>query len=134
MLHFGSRGSDTDEIGKADLQYTLWYIWGAWFDEVTEQVMTAMMTSSTPIFNSEGDLDTVSSNYSPISIRESLSEYINRVYPAVSTPAVVSELAAFFNTGAATHSRTGYRSNWPGTELLNGPLLFTRQFLCQSYY
>jgi hypothetical protein len=131
--NFGSRGSNTDEIGKADLQYTLWYIWGAWFDEVTEQVMTAMMTSSTPIFNNDGDLDTVSSNYSPISIRESLSEYINRVYPAILSPAVVSELENFFNTGAATNSRTGYRSNWPGKELLNGPMLFTRQFLCQSY-
>ena len=130
---FGSLGSATEEIGKADLQYTLWYIWGAWFDEVTEQVMTAMMTSSTPIFNNDGDLDTVSSNYSPISIRESLSEYINRVYPAILSPAVVSELENFFNTGAATDSRTGYRSNWPGKELLNGPMLFTRQFLCQSY-
>ena len=95
--------------------------------------MTAMMTSSTPIFNNDGDLDTVSSNYSPISIRESLSEYINRVYPAILSPAVVSELENFFNTGAATDSRTGYRSNWPGKELLNGPMLFTRQFLCQSY-
>ena len=131
---FGSLGSATEEIGKADLQYTLWYIWGAWFDEVTEQVMTAMMTSSTPIFNSDGDMDTVSSNYSPISIRESLSEYINRVYPGVST-SVLSELAAFFNTGEATNSRTGRYSNRrsSGTEeLLNGPLLFTRQFLCQS--
>ena len=92
------------------------------------------MTSSTPIFNSDGDMDTVSSNYSPISIRESLSEYINRVYPGVST-SVLSELAAFFNTGEATNSRTGRYSNRrsSGTEeLLNGPLLFTRQFLCQS--
>ena len=131
---FGSLGSATEEIGKADLQYTLWYIWGAWFDEVTEQVMTAMMTSSTPIFNSDGDMDTVSSNYSPISIRESLFEYINRVYPGVST-SVLKELAAFFNTGEATNSRTGRYSNRrsSGTEeLLNGPLLFTRQFLCQS--
>jgi len=131
---FGTAGSRTDEIGKADLQYTLWYIWGAWFDEVTEQVMTAMMTSSTPIFNSDGDLDTVSSNYSPISIRESLFEYINRVYPGVST-SVLKELTDFFNKGEPTNSRTGrYSSRSSGTEeLLNGPMLFTRQFLCQSY-
>lgn len=132
---FGTQGSKTDEIGKADLQYTMWYIWGAWFDEVTEQVMTAMMTSSTPIFNSDGDLDTVSSNYSPISIRESLSEYINRVYPAILNLPVVKELENFFNTGEATNSRTGRYSTRGSSpdELFNGPLVFTRQFLCQSY-
>ena len=133
---FGTAGSQTDAIGKADLQYTLWYIWGAWFDEVTEQVMTAMMTSPTPIFNTDGDLDAISSNYSPISIRESLSEYINRVYPAIlNMPGPLSELVAFFNTGEATNSRTDrYSSRGRGAdELVNGPMVFTRQFLCQSY-
>jgi hypothetical protein len=47
--NFGSSGSGTKEVGNRSLQYTIWYLWGAWFDEVLEQIATAMMTSTQPL-------------------------------------------------------------------------------------
>jgi hypothetical protein len=47
--NFGSSGSGTEEVGNRSLQYTIWYLWGAWFDEVLEQIATAMMTSTQPL-------------------------------------------------------------------------------------
>jgi len=125
-------GSDqfTTEIGKENLQYTLWYLWGSWFDEVTEQVMTAMMINPKPIFDNDGDMD--SSTHPSLTIRESLKDYILRVYPRTLSPFIMTELETFFNEGRPTKSHTGrYRSQ--GKELVNGPLLFTRQFTVGEY-
>ena len=118
---FGSPGSRTGDIGAMGLQYTIWYLWGAWFDEVLEQITTAMMTSTQPLFDREGTLTV------PLTIRESLSDYIKRAGGLNLSKVGEQELENFFNGGGPTNSFTGsYRSS--EQELVNGPLLFTRAF------
>lgn len=119
--NFGSSGSGTEEVGNRSLQYTIWYLWGAWFDEVLEQIATAMMTSTQPLFDRKGTLTV------PLTIRESLSDYIKRAGGLTLNATVEQELTDFFNGGGPTNSNTGnYRST--EQELVNGPLLFTRAF------
>jgi len=125
--NFGSNGAGVGTVGNLDLQYSLWYLWGAWFDEVLEQVTTAMMTSTQPIFDRDGVLTT------PLSIRESLYEYMIRVFGGSFSSSMEQELEIFFNTGRASNSHTGsYRAS--EKELVNGPLLFTRAFFLKECY